>query len=504
MQGRTNEAISAFQKALALDPGSARAHAGHGAVYARLNHFEKAAACYWQAVHFRPDYPAVWNALGTVNLQLGLVETAIDCIRMAVRQAPSRPDYHATLLYALHYEPSASAESIAAHHHEFNRVHGASPPCEPHSNTPVPDRPLRIGYVSPDFHYHPVPSFFEPLARAHDQTRFPLTFYSSTRKPDAVTDRLRPIPANWREVAFIDDAALAAMIRADSIDILVDLSGHTSITRVGAFTLRPAPVQVTYLGYPNSTGLTAIDYRFTDKWADPPGAADSYCTEELIRLPHGFLCYQPPENSPDVGPPPCLTAGRVTFGGFCKPSKWSDAAVAVWAAILNRVPESRLLLHHAVISPAVLPRLFAAFLRHGIAPHRLELVGYLPEWQHLNLYNQIDIALDPFPYAGTTQTCEALWMGLPVVSLAGNTHASRVGVSLLNQSGLPGLIAESHEAYVELAAGLAADPARLSTLRSAARESLGSSALLDASGFAASVESAFRSMWLRWCSNHSR
>jgi predicted O-linked N-acetylglucosamine transferase (SPINDLY family) len=285
----------------------------------------------------------------------------------------------------------------------------------------------------------------------------------------------------------------------------VDLAGHTASghaakSRLLVFARKPAPVQVTWLGYPNTTGLKAIDYRMVDEVTDPVEEADAFASETLVRLPGGFLCYGGDDGAPAPGPVPSLTTGTVTFGSFNSPPKLSPATLDAWAQVLTRLPEARLLLKGKPFADAATRALYHGRLaERGVGPERVELAPWLPEQAHLALYDRIDIALDPFPYNGTTTTCQALWMGVPVVALRGDRHASRVGASLLTQIGLPDLIADSIGAYVEIAVALAGDPARLADLRHSLRLRMAASPLCDAGGFARKTEHAYRTMWQRWC-----
>jgi predicted O-linked N-acetylglucosamine transferase (SPINDLY family) len=296
------------------------------------------------------------------------------------------------------------------------------------------------------------------------------------------------------------------MVRQDNIDILVDLSGHTGTNRLPVFARKPAPVQVTYLGYPNTTGLSTIDYRLTDAWADPPGKTERWHTETLIRLPHGFLCYRPPNATPAVAPPPVQANGHITFGSFNSLVKTTPAVVACWAHILQQVPDARLVIKNKSFrDPSVCARYQGLFAEHGIAPERLELVGWIDNLNnHLELYHRLDIALDPFPYNGTTTTCEALWMGVPVITLAGHTHAGRVGVSLLSRLDLTDLIAGDPDDYTQRAVRLAQDRATLARLRPRLRPRLQASSLCDGPAFARDVEAAYREMWRGWCGGVKR
>jgi predicted O-linked N-acetylglucosamine transferase (SPINDLY family) len=321
------------------------------------------------------------------------------------------------------------------------------------------------------------------------------------KRPDAVTTRLKGLADHWLVTVGLSDDELAERIRADGIDILVDLAGHTANNRLRVFARKPAPVQVTWLGYPNTTGLEAIDYRLVDAVTDPVGEADAWASETLVRLEGGFLCYGALKDVPEPTAPPCLNTGTVTFGSFNNPAKVSAATLDVWAKLLSRLPQARLLLKGKSFADATTRALFLARLgERGVATERVELVA----WQagttaHLALYHRVDIALDPFPYNGTTTTCEALWMGVPVVTLQGDRHAGRVGASLLTQIGLTALIANSVEEYLENAVALARNPERLSDLRRILRPRMAASPLCDAPAFARKMESAFRTMRQHWC-----
>ena len=302
---------------------------------------------------------------------------------------------------------------------------------------------------------------------------------------------------HWLVTVGLSDDDLAERIRTDGIDILVDLAGHTAKNRLGVFARKPAPVQVTWLGYPNTTGLKAIDYRLVDAVTDPVGQADAWASESLVRLEGGFLCYAGSKDAPEPTMPPCLTTGTVTFGSFNNPAKLSEATLDTWARLLARLPQARLLLKGNPFADAATRALFLSRLsERGVAAERVELVAWLPsEATHLALYNRVDVALDPFPYNGTTTTCEALWMGVPVVTLRGDRHAGRVGASLLTQVGLTDWIAGSVEEYLQIAATLAGNPQHLNDLRRTLRPRLAASPLCDGRAFARKIEATYRTMW---------
>ena len=355
--------------------------------------------------------------------------------------------------------------------------------------------------MSPDLCEHSVARFFESVLGEHDRSRFEVTCYADVPHPDAHTDRLRQLSDRWRDSHGWMHQQLADRVREDGIDILVDLAGHTANNRMPVFSCRPAPVQVTWLGYPNTTGVPAIEYRITDARADPPGATDEFHTETLVRLPACFINYHPPDNAPAVGALPALSGGEVTFGSFNNLAKTTPAVIRTWSGILAALPGARLLLKsRGTADPDVRQRLHEQFSEHGIAADRIVFHSAVPSFQgHMAVYNQVDIGLDTFPYNGTTTTCEALWMGVPVIALAGKVHAARVGVSLLHAAGMDDLVAGDTDQYIELAVRLAGDTGRLASLREQLRGEMRDSSLCDNRGFTRDLETALRDMWGAWC-----
>ncbi|MGF1608997.1 MAG: glycosyltransferase [Kiloniellales bacterium] len=412
-------------------------------------------------------------------------------------------------LCRLNYDPALSPMQVYEAHRAWAGLH-AQPlyPRDPvFANDPNQARPLRVGYVSPDLRRHPVAFFVEPILRTHDRQQVTAVCYDTAPGTqggidggDDMNQHLRSLAAEWRDVAGLDDAALAEAIRADRIDILVDLAGHTAGNRLLTFARRPAPVQVTAIGYVTTTGLETMDYRLTDPWCDPGGAERAY-SERLVRLEHGFNCYAPPQGLPEPGPLPCQASGTVTFGSFNNLDKISPEVLDLWGKILARVAGSRLLLKTKTLSQDRVRRAILQCLAgHNIAPERVELV----EWsetlrQHFEGYRRLDIALDPFPYNGTTTTCEALMMGVPVIALAGDRHAARVSASILSRLELPVLIATDPDDYVARAIALAAHENALSSLRATLRRRMITSPLCDAAGYTRTLEAAYRAMWRDWC-----
>ena len=358
-------------------------------------------------------------------------------------------------------------------------------------------RRMRIGYVSPDFNDHAVGKFIEPVLAAHDINKFELFCYYNKSRVDDATKRMQSAVANWRMTADMSDDELARMIQADAIDILVDLSGHTGLNRLLVFARKPAPIQVTWIGYPNTTGLSTMDYRITDAFADPIGATEALHTEKLVRMPECFSCFKPPSNAPHVSALPAVTRGTITFGSFNNFAKITPEVMRVWIAILARVPGSRLVLKNWCLdNDRMKTFMLEAFARCGATTGQVELWNpNTSNVDHLNCYNSIDIGLDPFPYNGTTTTCDALWMGVPVITLAGVSHVGRVGVSQMSNLGLQELIARDTNHYVDIAVALANDVPRLAALRGAMRVRMSASPLMDASRLTKNLEAAYDNMW---------
>ena len=514
MQDKVYDAIQSYRQAVKLKPDHVLALFNLGHSLQRVFLLEEALSCYTRVLdikstpadHVPPNFNAtVQHYLANVLKAQGKMKEALAHYRQALDLNPAMTGAHSDMLLALNYDPP-DAESVFDEHVKWGKRHGytGANPFQ-HRRTQGSDRPLRVGYVSPDFYRHAVTFFFEPLLANHDRSRVVPVCYSLSRKSDDVTVRLRALSAQWRDVFTMSDEQVAGQIHADGIDILVDLAGHMGENRLTIFSRKAAPIQVSWLGYPNTTGLTAIDYRLTDVQADPPGSTDRFYTERLFRLSRGFLCYRPPESAPAVGQPPFIAAGAITFGSFNNLSKISPGTIELWASILHAVPHSRLILKNASFTdiPTRQPY-YREFEKHGIVRDRLDFRGLDRDLaDHQSVYNEIDIALDPFPYNGATTTCEALWMGVPVITLAGTTHAGRVGVSILTQMEMTEFIAAGHDDYLRIAVDLANDPARLSELRRGLRTRMAASPLCDAKSFARAVEDAYGTMWQNLCEARS-
>jgi predicted O-linked N-acetylglucosamine transferase (SPINDLY family) len=497
---RYDEALEQYQRALERNPEHAGARNNRGAILLLQGRLTEAEDEFRAALRRQPDNIDALTNLGNLAKDRGEPETAIDWYERALAIDPAYPIAASNRLLCMLYSPDFSARDIHAAHCAWQR-RMAPERIQPLDHVAVDrslDRRLRIGYVSPDLRRHSVAYFFEPILAAHDRTRVEVYCYADVAAPDATTELLRRYPGVWRSIYGRGDQQVVEQIRADRIDICVDLAGHSARNRLGVFLRKPAPVQVTYLGYPATTGLDVMDYRITDWLADPAGE-EAFYSEELIRLAGGFLCYCPPRERIDPGPAPVRTSGYITFGSFNNLSKITAAVVDVWAGILRSVPDSRLLVKaKAFADPAFADAFRNRFAERGVAAGRIITRGHAANAaDHLRMYNEVDISLDTFPYNGTTTTCESLWMGVPPVVLAGAHHASRVGVSICTRLGLSGLIAADTAAYARLAAFLATDTNRLATLRRTLRGALLQSSLCNAGQCAAELENAYRQMWRR-------
>jgi protein O-GlcNAc transferase len=493
--GRVDDAVLVYQAALVYHPQDPRLLSDLATAQQFQGQFEAAVSSYRRAVQLAPDLVPLYDNLASALCLQGRIQEALDCYAEALRRDPGNAKALGNYLLTLHYAPGISPEVMLREHRRWP-VALAAPAAKCHGAADAgAERRLKIGYVSADFRNHSVAYFLAPLFQAHDRGAVEIHGYSCNALADATTAWFQGSADQWRPIAGLTDEQAARQIQADGIDILVDLGGHTSGSRLALFARKPAPLQVTYLGYPDTTGLATMDYRITDAWSDPPGA-DAYYTETLIRLEGGFLCYQPSAETPPVAALPARQRGFITFGSFNARAKINEAVIKLWSRLLQEVPTSRLLLKNPSLSCAkTRERLHALFVAQGIAHERVELRGLAHSSQeHLDTYAHIDIALDTFPYNGTTTTCEAMWMGVPVVTLAGEAHVGRVGVSLLHAVGLEDLIARDQDDYVQRAVSLAQDPAQLAALRAALRQRMAASPLCDAPHFARKVEAAYRGM----------
>lgn len=497
--GRLDEAEAELREALRLKPSYPEAHNNLGNVQRSRGRLDEAIAAYSAAVELRSDYADAYCNLGTALKDRGELDAAVASYRKALELRPNFPKAHSHLIFTLHYLPQTDARTLSEELRQW-RTRFADPlraAISPHHNSQDPRRPLRIGYVSPDLYRHAVGRFLLPLLAHRDRAQFEVFAYSDVSTPDSHTAMLRAQSDVWRDVVALNDETLANQIRADQIDILVDLSLHTGRNRLLVFARKPSPVQVTYLAYCGSSGLETIDYRLTDPILDPPGGDRSAYSEKSVVLPETYWCYQPDAGAPEVGPPPAELATHVTFGCLNNFCKITEPTFAVWSRILGAIPHSTILLHANQGSHR--QRALERFERAGVSPSRVTFLDFLPLPEYLAAYGKIDLALDPFPFGGGTTTCDALWMGVPVVALAGQLAMARAAASVLHNAGLGELVAPSVDDYVNRAVALARDPVRLRELRTTMRSRLQSSPLLNAPRFVSSLEAAYREMWRQWC-----
>ena len=507
--GRMSEAVAALKHALSIRPNYAEALNNIGLAYEELGNPDEALASYRRAVAIKPDFAYGQNNLANCLKDTGRLDDAIAIYRSAA-DSSNHPWLLGNLLFALHAHPDYGPKELWEEHRKWGERF-AKPLASSlaHSNDRSPERRLKIGYVSPDFNEHPVGRFLLPLMLNHDHSKFEIFCYSDGRRKDWVAEALESAANVWRRTLGTSDEQMAELIRKDQIDILIDLTMHTKDSRLTVFARKPAPVQATYLAYCSTTGVDAIDYRLTDPFLDPPPegstptpeSSDAFYTEKSVRLPHTYWCYRAPPEAGEVGPSPVAQFGSITFGCLNSFSKVTPVAIATWGRILGSVSGSRLVLYCREGSHR--HRVTELFQQAGVEPHRIQFSPRVSGEDYFKLYNQIDIALDPFPYPGGTTTCDALWMGVPVITLKGRTAVSRGGFSILSNIGLAELVGHSLDQYVQAAIELVADRARLIDLRTSLRSRMLISPLMDAPRFARDFEDALRMMWRAYC-GHSK
>jgi protein O-GlcNAc transferase len=494
--GRLGEALEAYARALALRPEFPQAENNMGSVLHLLWRLDEAAGAFRRAVALEPSYAEAWNNLGTTLKGLARMEEAVPCFRRSIELQPDNPSLHSNFLYALHFHPGCDAAALAREHALWAERHAAplGRNAAPHANERTAGRRLRVGYVSSAFREHCQSFFTLPLLSGHDRSRFEVFCYSDVGSPDALTGRLRAGADAWRNIAGMSDEQAAGAIRGDRIDILVDLMLHMPNNRLLAFARRPAPVQATWLGYPGTTGMSAVDYRLSDPFLDPEWRTEDAYSERTLRLPETFWCYDPLSARPAAWELPARRAGHVTFGCLNNFSKVNDAVLGLWARVLAAVPGSRLVL----LAPRGEARR-RALGALGVDEARVEFADFLPRPAYLESFRRIDVCLDTFPYNGHTTSLDAFWLGVPVVTLCGQSAVSRAGLSQATNLGVPELVARSPEEFVRIATGLAGAPQRLEALRAGLRGRFTGSPLADGARFARGVEASYRQMWERWC-----
>jgi predicted O-linked N-acetylglucosamine transferase (SPINDLY family) len=499
-QGKPDEAVACYRRALELKPGYAEASYNLGNAFQEQGKLDEAAAWYGRALELTPGDAEIHNNLGNALQAQGKLEEAVACFRRALELKPDYIEAHSNLLLALQYQAEATLSGLAQAHAEYERQHAQPLGAvrERHENVRDPHRRLRLGFLSPDFGRHPAAYFLIRALENLDRGQCEVVCYHDRVSSDDLTARFWAAATTWRDVTGRSDVELAEQIVADRIDILFDLAGHTAGNRLLVFARKPAPVQVTWIGYEGTTGLGAMDYILADRYTIAPGQEAGY-RERVLRMPHGYVCYEPPPTSPEASPLPAAKAGHVTFGSFNRLAKITPQVVGVWAKVLNRVPQSRLLLKYRGLGDeSVRRRYLDLFTARGVDPQRLEFAPPSSRAEYLAAYGRVDIALDPFPFGGGVTTCDALWMGVPVVTYPGETFASRHGLSHLANVGLTETVARDLDQYVELAASLATDLPRLAALRAGLRQRMAASPLCDGKSFAADLMTLLRHVWQQW------
>ena len=495
-------AMSCYERALALDPGDAAVHVNLGTLFRLRGDLDAAQASYHRALASLPDNEVAHSNLGSLLQDRGEHDAAIACLRQALAHKPGHADAQNSLLFVLNYHPDKSASEIFSAYTEYG-AHVGLPlrdTWRPHANVADTARRLRVGYVSGDFRVHAVSHFLEPLLANHDKRLFEVFAYAEQLASDATTARYRRYADHWITTVGMSDDALAERARADGIDILVDLAGHTSKNRLRAFARKPTPVSVSWLGFGYTTGLSTIDYLLTDAACAPEGS-EALFSEQPWRLATPALAYRPGEGMGAVNALPALERGFVTFGTLTRAVRINHHTVRVWSRILQQVPQSQLVIDSSSFrEPSMRESLLAKFAAHGIDAERLRIGFHTPPWDVLR---GIDIGLDCFPHNSGTTLFETLYMGLPYVTLAGRPSVGRLGSSILIGVGHPEWIAHSEDEYVDKCVALASDLAALAALRAGLRDQMRASALMDEVGFARKVEAAYREMFARWVASRT-
>ncbi len=495
--GRHKDALASYERALAIEPRSAPAWLNLGESQRNLQQYVEAEASCRRALEIKPDYAEAHNNLGSVLLDMGEIDEALTSLRRAIELKPDYKEAYGNMLFALNYHADKSAEEIFAAYREYDErlCRAQRSNWQPHDNSRNLERRLKVGYVSPDFRHHSARHFLEPLLENHDKDRFEVFAYAELAQEDDVSRRYRTCVERWTNTQGLSDEELARRIRADGIDILVDLAGHTYKTRLQVFAFKPAPVSVTWLGYGCTSGLSAIDYLLTDQASAPPGSEHLFA-ERPWRLATPQYAYRPAADMGVPGPLPAQERGHVTFGTLTRAVRINHRSIRVWSEILKQVQGARLMINSGNYrDPAIQERLAQRFLARGIERARLEISYQSPPWDVLR---GIDIGLDCFPHNSGTTLFESLYMGIPFITLAGRPSVGRIGSSILEGLGHPEWIAHSEAEYVAKAVALARDVDKLAVFRAGLRSEMQAGALMDEAGLARRVEAAYRQMFEIW------
>lgn len=496
-----HEAEQYLNQALELFCLDYRVHYEYGCLHQKNKRHSEALKCFAKALELKQDYGDAYARQSLSFYTQGRIRESNESLKQCLKIKPKSTVAWSLLAFSLNYEPGIKMFEVLEASCEWARLskQALAVGRNRSDNKPEPDRPLKIGFVSPDFRRHPVGYFVQSFMMLHDRDNFEVYCYSDVQSEDEITLSLIEAVEKWRRVHGIKDDKLAEMIRRDRIDILVDLAGHTKDNRLNVFVLKPAPVQVTWAGYVGTTGLDTIDYLISDRYQSPEGS-EEYTVEQIVRMPDDYICFMPPEHSPEVVPLPALVNGFITFGCFNNLAKLSDDAIFLWAKILRKLPHSRLFIKNPSFSDlGLVDRYLAMFEAHGITADRITTEGQSPPEEMLASYSRIDIQLDTLPYSGGLTTLESLWMGVPVITLPGALFSSRHSLTHLMNVGLPECVATSKEDYVDIACNLASDVKRLSEMRKSLRNMMAESPVCDGFRFAENLQDVFRQMWHGWC-----
>ncbi len=496
--GRYVMAVQAFRQALATRPVYAEAHNNLGVTLKELGQHDQALYHCRTATQQRQNYVEAINNVAVITEELGMLDESLANYRAALTLRPDYMEIRSGWLLALNYDGRLDPDTIAQEHHIWGKMYIPRFPPAPYKNTRDPNRRIKLAYVSPDFRRHPVGNFIEPSLESHNREQFEITLFSDVEARDVVTDRLEKLAERWVNVANDSYDDVYRKVREHEIDILVELAGHTARNRLPSLLQRAAPIQVTYLGYPNTIGIPQIDYLITDAIVDPPGEERLF-TEKLIRVDGCFSCYRARDDAPPVMPLPALQRDYVTFGSLHSLSKFTPPVIDLWCRVLHAVPNSRMLMFRTTLVNETAERVRGEFAKRGIDPSRVDLRGHVPPAGYLTTYYDMDITLDVIPWTGHTTACEAMWMGVPVVTHLGNRHAGRMVASVLHAVGHPEWIGNTLDEYVEIAARMAADVSSLANLRLKLRDEMAASLLCDGPTFTRKLEAVYREMWRNWC-----
>lgn len=457
-----------------------------------------------KALELEPDNPEFLYALAISLMAISKVDEGCELLKKAVEKDPENRQIARWLLMVMHYKTDITLQMLYDEHTKWARKFApVSMSQYDYDNLSDPDKKIRVGYISPNFCKHSVAYFLEPIINNHDHNHFELYAYNNAKGSDQFTEKFRTQFDHFKDIHGVDQTDVADLIKDDKIDILVDLAGHSKGNSMLVLARKPAPIQVTYLGYPDTTGLEQIDYRITDELADPL-ELHKYYTEELVYLPDNFICYRPPEFAPPLAPSPHIKNGYITFGSFNIGAKIGPLLIALWAQILNANDNSHLLLKFRGGQHQQVQDYYQnEFSKYGIAPDRIQVHGRKSPIEHLQMYGQVDIALDTYPYHGTTTTCEAMWMGVPVISLVGGHHSCRVALSIFKSLEMDFFIATTPDEYVSKATALAGKPDALAKIRSTMRTRMAASTLCDGKLFTKNLEATYRKMWHKWCKSRT-